>query len=317
MKEYVGPEIDVTLSIVNTNNGPLLKRFLDTIKDTTRKVRYEIIVVDNASNDGSVEMLASQYPDVRVIRNASREGYGSCHNRAIEVSRGEYILVLNEDMEMVNDAVDRMIEKAREIDDLGVMGCRLLNPDSSLQHSCFKFRSLTQELFEAVFPYTLVFKNSRMRSKMFYWNHDVQRDVDIVLGCCMLIPRRVIAAIGMFDPSFFVYSEEDDFCKRARAKGFRVVFTPDAAIIHVGGQTSRHMSLKMHLVQLSSKTRYFRKHHGMIASVFFRVIVGIGAIVRLTGWGGLYLLKKGGSNDSKSRLRESWASLKFALNSNA
>jgi GT2 family glycosyltransferase len=312
MEESTG--IDVTLSIVNTNNGALLKRFLDSIENSVKRVRYEIIVVDNASNDGSAEMLAAGYPAVKVIRNASREGYGACHNRAIETAAGEYVLILNEDMEMVNDAVDRMVEKAREIDGLGVMGCRLLNPDGSLQHSCFRFRNLVQELFEAVFPYNIMFKESRLRSKMYDWNHDTQRDVDIVLGCCMLIPSRVIAAVGVFDPGFFVYSEEDDFCRRVRDKGLRVVFTPDAEIVHLGGQTSRHMSLKMHRVQLRSKTRYFHKHHGTVAAAAFRGIVGLGAVIRLAGWGGLYLLRGGG--DSEGGLRESWASFKFALNAN-
>jgi GT2 family glycosyltransferase len=245
-------QVDVTLSIVSTNNRDLLRQFLRTIEATVKEVSYEVIVVDNASTDGTSEMLTNEYPYIKVIKNSQREGYGNCHNHAINMAKGEYILVLNEDMEMVNDAVDNMVRKAKEIDNLGVLGCRILNPNGSLQHSCFNFPTLAQELFEALFPYTVVFPDSPIRRKMYYWQHDTEREVDIVLGCCMLIPKKAIDKVGIFDPSFFIYSEEDDLCKRMKDNDLRVVFTPEAEMIHFGGQTSKHMSLKMALIQLDS-----------------------------------------------------------------
>ena len=100
----------------------------------------------------------------------------------------------------------------------------------------------------------------RLRSKMYEWGHDEARDVDVVVGCCMLAPRHVLEQVGRFDPAFFVYSEEHDLCKRVHDAGLRVVFTPHAEMIHFGGQTSKRMSLRMALVQLDSRTRFFRNH---------------------------------------------------------
>jgi GT2 family glycosyltransferase len=304
-------QFDVTLSIVSTNNRDLLRRFLSSIDATVKNTAYEIIVVDNASNDGTIEMLAQDYPNVKVIKNLNREGYGNCHNHAIKIASGDYVLILNEDMEMVNHAVEIMLKKAKEIDNLGVLGCRILNPDMSLQHSCFKFPTLLQELFEALFPYSAIFPKSRVRSKMYYWDHDTQSDVDIVLGCCMLIPRKVIDMVGMFDPSFFIYSEEHDLCKRTRDKGLRVVFTPDAEMIHLGGQTSKHMSLKMALIQLDSRIRYFYKHHGVLESWVFRAILGIAISIRLVGWAAIYLFSVRRNNNVMAKLKEYLVSIKL------
>jgi GT2 family glycosyltransferase len=296
--------VDLTLSIVNTNNRDLLRGCLKTIAANAPNASYEIIVVDNASTDRSVEMVREEFPHVRLIQNMSRQGYGRSHNQAIAASRGDYVLVLNEDMEMLNGAIEKMLTKARETERLGVLGCKILNPDRSLQHSCFNFPTLLQELFEAIFPYTVLFPNASIRSKMYWWRHDVQMDVDIVLGCCMLLPKEAIKRVGAFDPSFFVYSEEHDLCKRMRASGLRVVFTPEAEMIHFGGQSTKHMSLKMALVQIDSRIRYFDKHHGRTAATLFRGILAISALVRLIGWAGIYLLPKGHRKDARSKLRE-------------
>jgi GT2 family glycosyltransferase len=306
-------QIDVTLSIVNTNNRALLRRCLDTIGATVRQSSYEVIVVDNASDDGSCEMLSSDYPHVKVIRNATRKGYGDSHNRAIQESRGDFILVLNEDMEMLEGAIDKMVTKARAIADLGVLGCRILNPDGSLQHSCFNFPTLSQELFEAAFPYTAVLPTSRVRQKMYWWDHDTERDVDIVLGCCMLLPRKAIALAGVFDPSFFVYSEEHDLCRRMRDSGLRVVFTPEAEMIHFGGQSTKHISLKMALVQLDSRIRYFHKHRGAFAALAFRAILAIATGIRLVAWAVLYCLPSKRTKQVVVKLEEYLASTKLIV----
>jgi len=305
--------IDLSVSIVNTNNRALLERCLDTIATSICDIPHEIIVVDNASTDGSLDLLRSKYASVITIANETRDGYGRSHNRAIQAARGKYVLILNEDMEMLGDAVAQMYRIAQSIPDLGVLGCRILNPDRSLQHSCFKDPTLLSELFEALFPYTLAFRQSPLRSKMHYWPHDAARDVDIVLGCCMLVPRSVFQEIGAFDPDFYIYSEEHDFCKRARNRGFRVFFTPVAEMIHFGGQTTKRMSLAMALIQVESRLRYFRKHRGRLTAFVFRAILVLGAGVRLTGWAILFVSRHRRDRSVSERLSEYLASLRFAL----
>jgi GT2 family glycosyltransferase len=289
MNEYfVSPATcDVTLAIVNTENRELLRTCLETIYSTIHHVRYEVVLVDNASTDGSAEMVAQCYPQVILIRNESRLGYGNSHNKAIRAARGRYVLVLNEDMEMKEGAVDRMVAEADRTPDLGALGCRILNPDGSLQHSCFKF------------------------PKMYWWQHNERREVDVVLGCCMLVPRQAIERVGSFDPDFFVYSEEHDWCKRLADARLKNIFIPDAAMIHVGGQTSKRMSLRMALVQLDSRTKYFFKHHGTVQTLLFRSILLFSAATRAFGWG-IWLLIRGGSDAAAAaKFKEYWSSLKF------
>jgi GT2 family glycosyltransferase len=204
-----------------------------------------------------------------------------------------------------------MVARAEQLPDLGVMGCRILNPDRSLQHSCFKFPTLGQELFEAIFPYTLALPKSRMRSKMFYWEHDQERDVDIVVGCCMLVPRKVIDQFGSFDPAFFVYSEEHDWCKRIKNAGLRVVFIPNAEMIHYGGQTSKRMSLKMAMVQLDSRARYFQKHHGALQATLLRVVMAAGSATRAAAWGVIALFGGRSNEHVMAKFTEYRESVKF------
>lgn len=305
--------IELTITIVNTDNRDLLRRCLDTIAVSAAGIATEVIVVDNASRDGSADMVRTAYPHVRLICNEGRCGYGASHNRGIREARGRFVLVLNEDMEMIGDAVRSMVEVARGEPNLGVLGCRILNPDGSLQHSCFREPTLPGEIFEAIVPYTVAWPRARLRSKMYEWAHDVQRDVDVVVGCCMLLPREVIDRVGPFDPAFFIYSEEHDLCRRVRDEGLRVVFTPAAAMVHFGGQTTRRTSLRMALIQLDSRIRYFRKHRGAPAAVVFRGILAVAAGVRLSGWCGIYLAGRWRDAQVAAKVREHAAAMRLVL----
>lgn len=281
----------LSISIVNTNNCSLVRDCLNSIYQNTTRTTFEIIVVDNASNDGSVEMIEREFPLVRLVKNVMRQGYGYSHNRGVEVSKGEFVLIFNEDMVVLPNALDLMFEKIKSNPQIGVVGCRLLNSDGSLQHSCFKFFTLWGEALEALIPYNLFFKKSKWRRQMMFWDHNQEREVDVVMGCCMLVPRKIFESAGKFDPHFFVYSEESDLCRRIKNLGYKVVFIPDAKIIHIGGQTSKTMSLKMNLVMAESKIKYVKKHHGELACLCARAIWGIGSLIRIIGWSGYWLMK--------------------------
>jgi GT2 family glycosyltransferase len=303
------PIFDLTVSIVNTNNRALLRDCLKSIMNGTVGGKFEIIVVDNASTDGSVEMLRDEFPAVSVVRNLSRQGYGYSHNRAIDRARGEFVLIFNEDMVVLGNALDVMVQKMRQDASIGALGCRLLNADGSLQHSCFKFRSLGQDIFENLLPRNLAFANSKRRGKMYWWQHDDEREVDILMGCCMLIPKKVFEEVGVFDPSFFVYSEEDDLCRRIKSRGYRILFTPAAEVIHFGGQTSKSMSLKMFLVMTDSKIRYAKKHYDPLSAIAYRIAVGLGALLRICGWSLYGAVRPGAGSGYKEMLNRYWRAL--------
>ncbi len=275
---------NLSISIVNTNNRNLLRDCLASIYRTTERISFQIIVIDNASTDGSAEMVRSEFPSVELIINDARGGYGYSHNKGIAAARGQFILIFNEDMVVLPGAFDTMVDKLKSDPTIGVLGCRLLNPDLSLQHSCHRFQNLKTEIFENLFPGSFLLRESRFRTQMFDWDHDSEREVDVVMGSCMLIPGSVLHIVGGFDTRFFVYSEEFDLCKKIRNAGYRVVFTPEAEIIHFGGQTSKTMSIKMHLVYVESKLKYFRKYYGVRSMKVAKLIVGAGALIRIVGW---------------------------------
>ena len=301
--------VELSISIVNTNNCALLRDCLRSIWDTTKEASFEVIVVDNASTDGSADMVTREFPEVRLITSDKRGGYGESHNKGILASRGEFVLIFNEDMVVLDGALDAMVRKLKQDPTIGAIGARLLYTDGSLQHSCFREPSLRRALFDQLVPWRFFLRNSNLRGKMYEWDHNDEREVDIVMGCCILAPRRVLDKAGLFDPQFFVYSEEDDLCKRIRNCGYKVLFLPEAQMIHVGGQTSKTMSVKMSLVQTQSKVRYFEKHRGKIAAFTFRIVLAGGSTIRLIGWAALWTSLKRKRPEAQAMITKYWRTL--------
>lgn len=293
-------DLDLSISIVNTNNRDLLKECLQSIYDTTTSTKFEIIVVDNVSTDGSVEMVQDCFPEVKLIINESRKGYGNNHNLAYEVSQGRYFLVFNEDMIVLNGALDTMFDAIEADDRVGVLGCRLLNPDRTLQVSCMRYDTLGTQLFNCLFLDRL-FPRSKMRNHLYWWDHDSERDVDCVMGSCLLIPRKVIEETGLFDEQFFVYEEETDLCKRIKEAGWIIRFTPSAEIVHYGGQTSGVMSAYMAIVYTDSVIKFFKKHYGSLQGGLVWAVRLLRALLRLGVWT-FVGIAKGRSSEVKQKL---------------
>ena len=280
----------LSISIVNTNNKDLLKSCLKSIYENTAKSNFEIIVVDNCSTDGSVEMINENFPNVMIISNDTRKGYGFSNNRSFERSSGKYFLVLNEDMLVLPNALDQMLEIITKNPEIGALGCRLLNPDGTLQHSCSYFPTLFNEIFSNLIPYHLFFPNSRFRSHMYHWDHNQDKEVDVIKGCCILIPHDFIEKEGLFDEQFFLFSDEYDLCKRIKNAGLKVFFSPKAEIIHYGRVTVDKLNTESHLIFLESLIKYYKKHHGSIYSFLVKIVHFVGNTIRFCGWSLFWLV---------------------------
>jgi GT2 family glycosyltransferase len=228
--------VDVSIIIVNYNTRALLRDCLASVVAETKGVQYEIFVVDNASMDGSREMLEREFPSVRRIFNEDNRGFAAANNQAIKIAEGRYVLLLNSDTKVLDGAVQKTMAFMENSRDASVVGCKLLNGDGSLQRSCLSFPSewnLFSESFflYLVFPRTQLFGDYHMTS----FNYDSVRSVDVVAGAFMMIRRVVFETVGSFDEAYFMYTEETDLCFRVKAAGFQVVFYPSASIIHYGG----------------------------------------------------------------------------------
>jgi GT2 family glycosyltransferase len=251
-----------SIVIVSWNTRDILRDCLKSIDENAGPLRGEIIVVDNASADGSVEMVRREFPHVQRIENKENRGFAAANNQGIAVAKGRYVLLLNSDTIVLDQAIARTVAFADSRPDAAVVGCRVLNADRTLQPTCFMFPSLFNLLLSSTYLYKL-WPQSRLfgRERMTWWRRDDVREVDVVTGCFMLVRREAIEQVGVLDEQFFMYGEETDWCRRFKEAGWKVLFTPAAEIVHLGGQSSRRVRVEMTIQLRLSILRFIRKHH--------------------------------------------------------
>lgn len=253
--------LDVTIIIVSWNTREILRDCLRSIYENAGALEFETIVVDNASADGSAQMVARDFPQVQLVANPDNRGFAAANNQGMALARGRYVLLLNSDTVVLDRALEKTLAFADAHPEAAVVGCRVLNPDRTWQRTCSRFPSALNLLLSSTYLYKL-FPKSRFwgREFMLYWDRSDVREVDVVSGSFMLVRREAIARIGMMDEAFFMYAEETDWCYRFRQAGYKALFTPAGSIIHLGGASSRQAASKMRL-QLSASILYFLKKH--------------------------------------------------------
>jgi GT2 family glycosyltransferase len=231
-----GLEIDspaVSVGIVTWRAKEMLRGLLDSLLTARIGCPYEIIVVDNASGDGTVDMLRTEYPGVRLICNDVNEGAAPARNQIFTASRGDYVLLLDVDTLVQSGAIDNLVETMERHPDAAIGGPKLVYEDGRLQLSCRPFPSLLNIVVEGTFlrewfPRCRLVKEYTMEE----WDHSEMREVDWMYGACLIVRREALRTIGMFDERFFYLYEDVDLCHRARGKGFKVLYIPQAEVVH-------------------------------------------------------------------------------------
>jgi hypothetical protein len=265
---------DISVVIVSFNTREVLRECLQSIERESDGLCLEVLIVDNNSRDGSIEMIEEEFPSVRLIKSEVNLGFGAANNRAFEVARGRYIVLLNSDAFLREDALRNAVQHMDQEPRVGLGGGRLVGRDFSLQPSARMFPSI----FTDVFVFT-GFAAKYPKSRLFghfdrtWADPMVPAEVDWVPGAFSIIRAEVLEQVGFFDPDFFLYSEEVDLCRRIKAAGYQVWYWPDIVVIHVGGESSRQIkSLEMsssgaQLIRwrMRSTLLYYRKHHGIFA----------------------------------------------------
>ncbi len=296
--------VDVSIVIVNWNTRDILRDCLGTIYEQTRRVDFEVIVVDNGSQDGSAQMVRSDYPQAMLLANETNAGYAAANNQGIRAARGRYVLVLNSDTLILDGAIDRVVEFADAHPRAGVLGCRVRSPDGTLQPTCFMFPSVFNSFLSA-FYLNKLFPRSRLfgREAMSWWDRSDVRDVQVVTGCFMLIRRGALDEVGLMDERFFMYAEETDWCYRFGKAGWHVMFTPVAEIVHLGGQSTAQCSEEM-LVQLRlSILRFVRKNQGRAAGAVVCLNTILFLALRIPIWVAIRVLVPGRRKQASTRIR--------------
>ncbi len=275
------PRLSVIIASWNTRD--ILRDCLASVQRHLAAVEHEVIVVDNASEDGSADMVAAEFPAVRLVRNAENVGFGRANNQAMRLAHGDWLLLLNSDTLLVDGSVAELAERVRGEPGVAVAHCRLLYPDGRLQHSTYRFPTLRGAVLEDLGLYKMV---SRRRAGELllggYWEHDEERDVDAVAGAFMLLPRTVFEQTGGFDERLFMYGEDIEWCKRIRDTGGRVRFYPQASIVHLGhASTEIWMGDERVALCVQRERDLYAEDAGRIRSTVFVWIKVVGGGLRL------------------------------------
>ncbi|MCJ7491299.1 MAG: glycosyltransferase family 2 protein [Dehalococcoidia bacterium] len=254
--------MDISIVIVSYNGREHLRRCLQSLAAHPPAVEREVIVVDNDSRDGSAPMVASEFPDVRLLRMPRNLGFAAGANRGAREAKGEAIVLLNPDSEVEADPFAPMLAYLREHDDTGVVAPRLLNPDGSLQLSCRSFPTFSVALFNRYSLLTRLFPRNRYSRQYLLsdWHHDSISDVDWVSGACLMVRHSLFEEIGLLDEGYFMYIEDVDLCQRVHRAGYNVVYLPQTSVIHHIGRSSRTLPSRSIVARHRSMWHYYKKY---------------------------------------------------------
>ncbi len=295
--------IDVSVIIVSWNTRDILHDCLESLYAQTRQVAMEVFVIDNASADGTPEMVKRDLPRVHLIENAENRGFAAANNQGMKMAAGRYVLLLNSDTIVLDGAVDKMTAFADRHPDAGVIGCRVLNRDRTLQPTCFMYPSVLN-MFLFATCLNKLFPRSRFfgREQMTWWKRDDVREVEVVTGCFMLVRRDAMERVGLMDERFFMYGEETDWCFRFRHAGWKVMFAPDGQIIHLGGASSSQAANEMTLQLKAGVLQFICKHDTRIRYVLSCVLMGAFLALRIPVWAAKAVLSRRDRRGAWSRV---------------
>ncbi|MEW5883353.1 MAG: glycosyltransferase family 2 protein [Armatimonadota bacterium] len=274
------PGTDLSVTICSWNTRDYLDRCIASVLAQADGIALEVIVIDNASEDGSAEMVEQKYPSVRLLRNDQNRGFGAGHNQGFAVASGEFLMPLNSDAIVHPSCLERLVSFLRQHEDVGIAAPKLLNPDGSLQYSGRRFPTPAAALFRNT-PLGKLFPNNRFAREylMQDWDHLEPRDVDWVSGAALCLRADVYHEVGGFDERFFMYLEDVDLCRRVHDAGHRVVYVPDAVITHVIGASTDRVANRMIRQFHKSMLLYYAKHHLRNAPLLLQPLYWLAALL--------------------------------------
>ncbi len=294
-----------------------LSRCLISLRKAAAGLRSEVIVVDNSSDDGSWQMVRGEYPEVRLLRNANNTGFARANNQGIDISNGRYVCLINSDVEVFPDTVRVLLEYMNVHQGVGIVGPKVLNTDHTLQHSCRTLPTLRDSFFRALkldttFPNTSLFGSHQMMN----WDYSYTREVEILSGCFWMIRRRALEDVGPLDDRFFIYGEDMDFCRRFHTSGWKIIFHPEAQIVHHGGASSGNDPARFWVEMQRANLQYWLKHNGRASTLTYYSCLLLHNLVRVIFFGGQSLIQRRGQDSLGIKLEKSRRGLLWLLSHN-
>ena len=272
---------DISIVIVAWNAGHYLDQCLESLAATPPRRSMEVLVVDNASTDGTAEMVESKFPWVKLIKSPENLGFSRGNNVAIRQCQGRYIALVNPDVVVLSGCLDALADFLDQHPRVGNAGPRVLNPDMTLQISCRRFPTVWNNFCSAT-GLASIFKSSRIFTgeQMFFSPHDRTIAVEVLVGCFSMIRREALDAVGLLDENLFMYGDDLDWCRRCWNAGWEVVFYPGAQAIHYGGKTTAAYPVRFAVAQQRSVLCYWSKHHGFWGVLGIRSVIVLHHLLR-------------------------------------
>ncbi len=267
--------MDLSVVIVNWNGGEDILRCLQSLRSAPSAVEMEVIVVDNASTDDSVEQIPHLFPSVRVIQTGTNLGFARAANRGLGAAQGDYVLFLNPDTIVPTGTLDAALAALQCRPTIGILGVRLLNSDGSVQPSCGHFLSLSRLIRQNCSVIRLDKRHRKSGWQHNLYNGTQTEEVDWAIGAFLLCPQVVLNEVGGFDEDYFLYSEDMDLCYRMRQHGYGVLYCPEVAVTHHGNRSGAQRWAEQREGEIVRAEQIFlHKHHGRLAMWGFRLLAG-------------------------------------------
>ena len=266
--------VDISVVIVAWNAKHYVELCLESLAKAPPRRSMEVLVVDNASEDGTSEMIETQFPWVKVIKSSENLGFSKGNNVAIRQCQGQYIALVNPDVIVFPGCLDALADFLDQNPKVGNVGPRVLNPDMSMQSTCRRFPTLWNNFCSAT-GLSSRFKSSQFFAgeHMFYFPHDRTLAVDVIVGCFSMIRRETFDAVGLLDEGLWMYGDDVDWCRRAWNAGWQVMFYPGGQAIHDRGKTTAPYPVRFAVAQQRSVLHYWKKHHSFLGVLGIRTIM--------------------------------------------
>jgi len=268
--------LDLSIIIVNYNSSKDLLQCLDSIRQTVKKIKYEVIIIDNNSIDQeSLATAIGNYPMATLLACKKNHGFAAANNIGIRKATGSLLLLLNPDTLVLDNAIEKMYHFLSSRIDVAVVGPSVIKENGSLEPYCAR---RSPGIWTEVFYHTglaRLFPKSKIfgRYLMTYWDHTTQKEIELLTGSCMMVKKQSAKKVGYLNERFFLYGDDVEWCYRFRKAGYKIYFNPSARIVHKGGKSTRPQRSTTIIIAFDSMYKFIKFYHGLINSIIYRIVV--------------------------------------------
>lgn len=302
---------DVSVVVVTWNAREFTLQCLESLETATADLSTEVIVVDNASSDGTPEMIHDRFPYVRLIQNSINQGFAKANNAGLRISRGRYIVLMNSDVIVPSGCIASIYAFMEQDASIGLLGPRMLGPDGTVCRSCMRFPTLWRCFCRALALDKSAGGSAFAGFSMKKFAPVEATDVDVLNGWFWVVRRVALEQVGLLDERYFMYGEDLDWCRRFHSRHWRVVFYPHAKAVHYGGGSSRRTPIRFYIEMRKADTQYWQKHHGRFAALVHSATLWLHELLRVLGYSWQYVIRGSRRSEAAYKLRRSLCCLSW------